>query len=231
MVVAFSAMPIATTITDRTVPSFADHLATVRDFLLEESFRALKDEIEHLSTVDRSYIPTHKKGGTIPYEYLRSHAPLAVDLYHSPEYQAFLSRIVGDRVLPTPLHHPSSLSVLVYEKPGDYIGWHYDHNFYKGRFFTVLLGIENRGHGEDGLSSVRLIVRKPDGDIIIPTPPNMLVVFEGAKVLHRATQLSEGERRIILSMTYSTDPRYSLVREGMRRVKDVAFVGVKALWM
>ena len=49
-----------------------------------------------------------------------------------------------DTLVPTPLHDQSSCSVLVYEKPGDHIGWHYDHNFYKGRHFTVLIPIVNR---------------------------------------------------------------------------------------
>jgi len=65
---------------------------------------------------------------------------------------------------------------------------------------------------------------------VIPTPPNALVVFEGAKVLHRVTTLAEGERRIILSMTYCTDPRNSRLQEVARRVKDTAYFGLRALW-
>ncbi len=215
---------------DDELPSFAEHLGVIPNFLPPEQLSALKTEIDALSGIKRGYLPTHKKGGTISYDTLREHAPLAIALYESLEYQDIISRIVGGRVKQTPLHHPSSLSVLIYEKPGDHINWHYDHNFYKGRFFTMLLAIENRGNETDGLSAARLMVRKPEGDIPVPTPPNMLVVFEGAKVLHRATQLKEGERRVILSMTYSTDPRYSFVKETMRRIKDTAFFGIKALW-
>ncbi len=231
------------TFADDELPSFSEHLAVLPSFLLETDLRDLQAEIQSLTTLisgagkekfaamtTRSFIPTHKKGGTIPYDVLRQHAPKAVSLYESPEYQDIISRIVGGRVLQTPLHHPSSLSVLVYDRPGDHINWHYDHNFYKGRFFTMLLALENRGHAKDGLSSACLLVRKGKSDVPVPTPPNMLVVFEGAKVLHRATQLKEGERRIVLSMTYSTDPRYSLFKEGMRRIKDIAFVGVRSLW-
>ncbi len=64
----------------------------------------------------------------------------------------------------------------------------------------------------------------------VATPPNALVVFEGAKVRHKVTPIAAGERRIVLSMTYCTDPRNSVVQESMRRVKDTAFFGIRALW-
>lgn len=215
--------------TDADLPSFADRLIVLPDFLPRADFAALKAEIESLQSAQRGYVPTHKKGGTIGYDALREQAPLAVALYQNPEFQALVSRLVGATVVPTPLTHPTSLSVLRYDRPGDHIGWHYDHNFYKGRFFTVLLAIENTDH-KDGLSSARLLARKPSGEISIPTPANMLVVFEGPRILHRVTQVQAGELRIMLSMTYCTDPRYSFFKNAVRKVKDTAFFGLKALW-
>jgi hypothetical protein len=117
---------------------------------------------------------------------------------------------------------------LFYERPGDHIGWHYDHNFYKGRHFTVLLSIINRGAG--GLSAARLMARLGKTEQAIATPPNTLVVFEGARVRHKVTPLNDGERRVVLSMTFCTDSRHSLIQEGLRRVKDIAFFGPRALW-
>ena len=60
--------------------------------------------------------------------------------------------------------------------------------------------------------------------------PNTLVIFEGAKVLHKVTRLGPDETRIMLSMTFSTTPRASLVKAVARRIKDVAFFGIRALW-
>jgi hypothetical protein len=56
------------------------------------------------------------------------------------------------------------------------------------------------------------------------------VVFEGARVRHKVTPLHDGERRVVLSMTFCTDSRHSLIQEGLRRVKDIAFFGPRALW-
>ncbi|HEX4160351.1 MAG TPA: 2OG-Fe(II) oxygenase [Rhizomicrobium sp.] len=199
-------------------------------FLPADDFAALRRVVLELSGSERSYIPLHKKGGTIAYGTIRKHAPGLAELYGSNTHRRTVSAIVGLQLEPTPLRDQSSLSILVYECPGDHIGWHYDHNFYRGRHFTVLLAIENRGYGADGLSASCLITKSHGMEGAIATPANTLVVFEGARVVHKVTPIREGERRVVLSMTYCTDPRNSPIREVARRFKDTAFFGLRALW-
>jgi len=131
---------------------------------------------------------------------------------------------------PTPINDQSSLSLLFYNKPGDHIGWHYDHNFYRGRHFTLLLAIVNTGQAAHGLSHAVLEARVGGREIGISTAPNTLVVFEGALVQHQVTPIHERERRIMLSMTYCTDPRAQWWQAASRRIKDTAFFGIRALW-
>jgi len=133
-------------LTPTAVPGFAERLATIAGFLPADLRDRIVAEIEALGDVERSYLPVHKQGGTVAYEYLRAHAPTAVALYQSAAMRQLIARIVGLDVEPTPLNDKSSCSVLYYVKPGDHIGWHYDHNFYKGRHFTVLLPLANHGH-------------------------------------------------------------------------------------
>jgi len=211
-------------------PVFDGWLARVAEFLPQPQFELIRREAEALARVERNYVPAHKKGGTIAYETLISTAPAIVSLYHSKTLQDFISRTVGVKVIPTPLHDQSSLSVLVYERPGDHIGWHYDHNFYRGRHFTVLLPLHNRGHDANGLSHAHLSARLGGVETPLPTAPNTLIMFEGAKVLHKVSALAADERRIVLSMTYCTDARANLPQAAARRIKDTAFYGVRALW-
>ncbi len=81
-----------------------------------------------------------------------------------------------------------------------------------------------------GLSHAVLKARLPGREIEISTAPNTLVVFEGACVRHSVTPIREGERRLVLSMTYCTDPRSTWAQGWSRRLKDTAFFGVRALW-
>jgi len=74
------------------------------------------------------------------------------------------------------------------------------------------------------------VIRLDRQDIAVSTPPNTLIVFEGAKVFHKVTRLGEDELRIILSMTFCTRPQASPLKGAVRRFKDMAYFGVRALW-
>jgi hypothetical protein len=210
--------------------AFAHYLACVPEFLPACAFAALADEAKRLVGPERSFIPAHKKGGTVAYETLIATSPNIVSFYHSRELHEFLSRLIGVRIVPTPIHDQSSLSVLFYEKPGDHIGWHFDHNFYRGRHFTVLLAIRNEGRAAGRLSHAVLEARLDGRETSLATAPNTLVVFEGAKVQHKVTPILDGERRLVLSMTFCTEPRSYWWQGISRRIKDTAFFGIRALW-
>jgi hypothetical protein len=206
----------------RTTPDFSDRLAVAPDLLRAETFATLKTEAECLVAPERSFVPTHKKGGTVAYETLIASAPDIVALYHSADLKDFISRLVGVEVKPTPIHDQSSLSVLFYDKPGDHIGWHYDHNFYRGRHFTVLIALTNQGAAAGGHSHAELCARIAGRETAVSTAPNTAVVFEGARIHHKVTPIRAGERRLILSMTYCTDPRSRWWQGGSRRIKDTS---------
>jgi hypothetical protein len=225
-----AAAPDLAGLASRSWPGFADRLAVLPGFLSAPAFAALAGEAERLAAPERSFVPTHKQGGTVAYETLIAAAPAIVAAYHSAGLQDAVSRLVGTPVQPTPIHDQSSLSVLVYNKPGDHIGWHYDHNFYRGRHFTVLIAMANEGNADGGLSHAELQARVAGQEIAVRTAPNTGVVFEGALVHHKVLPIHEGERRLVLSMTYCTDPRAWLWQGISRRLKDTAFFGVRALW-
>ncbi len=212
------------------LPAFNQRFAVIDTVLPDAQWRTVATAIDTLVDTERSYLPTHKKGGTVAYETLTEKAPAIVALYRSSEFCDLISQITGVSVQPTPLHDQSSCSILFYEKPGDHIGWHYDHNFYKGRHFTVLIPVINRDSKDHGLSAARLYAKLGGKDVEVATPPNRLIVFEGARVRHKVTPIAEGERRVVWSMTYCADPRNSAWQGVARRVKDTAFFGFRALW-
>jgi len=208
-----------------------DVMVRVPRFVSDECLSALRAEaLENLPRVERSFIPAHKKGGTLCYETISRYAPQCLSFYHSPAVQEWVQSITGERVYPTRDQDQSSLSLLCYNEPGDHINWHFDHNFYHGRHFTVLLSLVNES-AEGGVSQSRLQRKTPTGDIVeLDTSANTLVVFEGARVLHRASPTGPGDVRLMLSMTYCTDPRIHWSKEFFRRVKDTAYYGMRALW-
>jgi hypothetical protein len=74
------------------------------------------------------------------------------------------------------------------------------------------------------------MVQCPAHRIEVPTPPNTFVLFEGAFVYHRVTRLAPQETRILLSMTFCTDPTIARLNNAVRKMKDMAYFGIRALW-
>ena len=104
----FPAAPASTAL----APKFADRIVWLNQFLSAETFSAVKTELQKF-VIERSFIPTHKKGGTVAYETLVASAPGLVSLYHDKGFQDFVSGVVGERLVPTPIQDQSSLSLLI----------------------------------------------------------------------------------------------------------------------
>jgi hypothetical protein len=214
------------------VESFAAvKLVRVSDFLDPSSLAALREEANAAAGhKTRSYVPTHKKGGTVSYEQIHQSCPSCLAFYHGEPVVRFVSQLVGEKLGPAGDHDQSAESILYYDEPGDHIQWHFDHNFYDGRQFTALINLVNRS-ADGRLSASKLQYRDAHGqEVEVDTSENSLVVFEGQKVLHRATPTVDGDLRIMLSMTFNTAPKITMFRELKRRIKDTAFFGLKVLW-
>jgi hypothetical protein len=206
-------------------------VARISDFLDPASLAKLREEaIAATDRKTRSYVPTHKKGGTVSYEQIHQSCPACLAFYHGEPVVRFVSQLVGEKIGPAGDHDQSAESILYYDEPGDHIQWHFDHNFYQGRQFTALINLVNRS-ADGKLSASKLQYRGTDeSDVDVDTSENSFVVFEGQRVLHRATPTQPGDLRIMLSMTFNTMAKITPFREFKRRIKDTAFFGLRVLW-
>ena len=94
--------------------------------------------------LNRNYIPGHKKGGSVSYYAVQEQAPLFLDLYRSPAFLAFLSRITDAKLMLCPDNDPHACALYYYTEAGDHIGFHYDTSYYKGARYTILMGLVDR---------------------------------------------------------------------------------------
>jgi hypothetical protein len=211
-------------------PAFDRKIICVPQFLNREVFLHLRRAAKRQVEATRVNIPTHKRGKTISYHELHESAPEITAFYLSSALHNWCSGVIGSRVRPTPWNDLSSCSLLIYDQPRDHIAWHYDINFYKGRHFTALLSLINEDASGTNLSSAELRTLEDGRETAVCTGPNTFVLFEGAYVKHSVTPLGEGERRIILSMTFCTNPSATPFQDLMRRGKDIAYFGLRALW-
>ena len=181
--------------------------------------------------VNRNYVPGHKKGGSVSFYALQNQAPAILSLYRSPALLTFLSRLVDATLRLCPEDDPHSCALYYYTEPGDHIGFHYDTSYYKGKRYTVLVGLVERSEHCQLVARVRKRGKTEEiRETRIAMDPGTVVLFNGDKLWHAVTPLGEGEERIILTLQYVTNQQMGPVKKLFSNVKDAfAYFGPAAL--
>ena len=182
-------------------------------------------------SINRNYIPCHKKGGSVSFYTLVEQAPTIVALYRAPAFIEFLAGLTGQRLQACPPSDPHSCALYYYTEPGDHIGFHFDTSYYRGARYTVLVGLVER-------SSSRLVCQLYKNDqsrapveVKLATHPGTFIFFNGDKLWHSITPLGEGEERVSLTLEYVTDPSMNPVKRLFSNLKDaVAYFGFRAVF-
>ena len=201
-------------------------------FLTQPLVDQLLREVDMLTPgVNRNDVPGHKKGGSVSFYALLSQTPAILSLYRSPALLTFLSRLVGVPLMLCPEDDPHSCALYYYTQPGDHIGFHYDTSYYKGKRYTVLIGLVERSEHCRLVARVR---KRGENEEIretrVPMDPGTIVLFNGAKLWHAVTPLGKGEERIILTLQYVTNQEMGPFKKMFPTLKDAfAYFGPAAL--
>jgi len=208
------------------------------DFLYLENFLPPEVTAELVAAVsavggavNRNYLPGHKQGGSVSRHTIDELAPFVAELYRSAALIAWLEEVSGERLLPSPAEDPHAYALYFYTRAGDHIGWHYDTSYYRGRRFTLLLGVIDD-------SSCRLDYELHTRDPGVATvagslryPPGGLVFFDGDKLRHRISPIAHGETRVSLTFEYVTDPSMRSWWRLISNMKDaVAYFGLRQVF-
>jgi hypothetical protein len=161
----------------------------------------------------------NKSGVTISTQNIIKFSPDLIDFYQT-NLRQFVSQQIGLEIYPTDLSLPTTCAILIYEKEGDWINWHYDYNYYNGRFFTVLIPIIS-----DNSCTEFQFKNDDNTNKSIDLLNGNGLVFEGDFLYHRATKLCKNQKRVILSCQYVTDNSMSYLNKLRIKIKDFAYTG------
>ncbi|MBI2195158.1 MAG: 2OG-Fe(II) oxygenase [Planctomycetes bacterium] len=205
----------------------------LEDFLPAAVVEAiLLPEVERLRPrAHRSFIPRHKKSGSISFYTLAKDAPVFLTLYRSRPLRDFLSRLAGVPLLLCPEDDPHSCALYYYTKPGDHIGFHYDTSYYKGARYTALLGLVQRSNSRLVCQLHKNEPGRQVQELELATPPGAFVFFNGDKLYHAVTPLGRDEQRVVLTMEYVTNPQMNAFHRAFSNLKDAfAYFGLSTLF-
>jgi hypothetical protein len=204
----------------------------LEEFLPAEMTRQLIAAVAAVAgSVNRNYLPGHKQGGSVSRHTIDELAPVIAHLYRSASLMEWLGEVSGERLQPSPPADPHAYALYFYTRSGDHIGWHYDTSYYRGRRYTLLLGLIDD-------SSCRLdyeLHTREPGIAAVPgsvrLAPGGLAFFDGDKLRHRITPLGDGETRVSLTFEYVTDPRMHAGWRLISNFKDAfAYFGLRQVF-
>lgn len=162
-----------------------------------------------------------KGGRTIATASIIESLPNVWDWYIGLQTQ--ISKEIGATVTNTQDFLPTTCSILVYENDGDFINWHYDVNYFQGRFFTLIVPVTFADNCTE-----YTYIDKEGANQNIKNKKGTSILFEGDKVFHMATKFcTKGgtRKRVVVSMQFATDSTISLYNRALMRIKDTAYIG------
>lgn len=169
----------------------------------------------------RVKIGSFKKSGSVGSDRIQTTAPHLYELYYSQWMKRFVEQVVGEPLHVCPSSDLHSVALYYYTEPGDHIGVHYDKSFYRGRRYTVLLGlIQNSIESKLICYPGSTKFNRKKNPLDVYTHPGTLVIFDGDSLWHEVTPLGENEKRVILTMEYVTDFRMSWGNQWVSNFKD-----------
>jgi hypothetical protein len=179
-----------------------NNIIMINNFLNPEYHNFLKNQFNN-KTFESKDVILRKGSG---YDFFKLHDSNEyfgfVELFYNNDLLNTLTKIIGKPVQRTPLSDVNACSLLIYSKKGDYIDWHKDYSTYYGDRYVVLLSIVNENSSKNDLSENEFFYVYNGIEYKIKLKPNTLLIFKGSEILHKSTAINDGEKRILLSMTF-----------------------------
>ena len=183
---------------------------------LPEKFRKKLLEISETEGVRIEIPKKHQKN--ISYNTLKENIPEIEDWYNS--LPTIVSPYISDKLQVAPKDVKTRICLVVYEKEGDYIDWHFDSNHYSGRFFTLLLPVSTE------ITCGNYVYRDhEEKEQVLEVEKSQAILFVGDKVFHRGKALCENQRRVILSLTFVTSQNMDMWNYCLHKVKELGVSG------
>jgi len=179
------------------INKISHNLIYITDIFKDDCFNKIQEISTHIRNSNikdnRNFL---RKNTTLSSDKLKN--TYINDIYFNKNLLDFLSTQLDKNLNLVDCSDISSMNLISYNKPNDYIYWHKDPNHYFGNRYTVLIMTKNT-------STVKLMYKLNNEIFSLNMEENSILIFDGSKIEHRTTPLEENEERDLLSFTYCDD--------------------------
>lgn len=176
----------------------------IENILNSQYFNMIKNQFNDLNDFKSRNIPGMRKADGLNFinlhksdEYLKS-----LEIYYNNQLTDYISSLIHKPLQRANSSDVNACSLLIYSQEGDHITWHLDNSIYYGDRYVALLTIMNENNKGDDLSANVFSYKLNGKTYDLKAKPNSLLIFKGSEVWHKASAIKNGEKRVLLSMTY-----------------------------
>jgi hypothetical protein len=176
----------------------------IENILNQEYFKLIKRQFMDLNNFNSRNIIGMRKADGLNFinlhknnQYLNS-----LEIYYNNQLNDYISSLVHKPLQRSNSSDINACSLLIYSQEGDHITWHIDNSIYYGDRYVVLLTIMNENNNGNDLSSSIFYYKLNGKTYQLKAKPNSLLIFKGSEIWHKASPIKNGEKRVLLSMTF-----------------------------
>jgi hypothetical protein len=190
-----------------------DELVFVAGAIPAGTLAVLRAEAERLEPeATRMYVPFVRSGGTVGGRRLRRRAPEMARLYQ--RLREVVSTLAGRALYEKASDDDHAVALYSY-RAGDFMAAHLD------RCGSAPFGSYSVTVGLVDDSTSQLECELAGGRRIqIKTSPGSVTIYNGSRIAHAVSRLGAGQRRVVLSGSYRTQPRPHAVPHLVQRVVE-----------
>lgn len=199
----------------------------INDIFPPKIHKQLVDEYFKLRNLSQNRVGINTK--IIHSDILYSQKSLISRIFHSPQIEEQISKLLNKQVKATPVNHPYSNFIQISENAKHGLEWHYDLNFYKGTTLVGLYTLINEGTKNGKFSHQVHYQEHGKKKYCVVTKPNSLVLFDAANILHTACGIKDNEKRVVYQTLVSSNleqgyldliKMYFFTTEGMHLLRN-----------
>jgi hypothetical protein len=214
-------------------PAYRDagEFVVIPDLIPAALLRDMVAELPHLQPA-RSLLPQIRQAGSAGYPQLQQRAPTITAVYRSPVFKDWCAELAGHEMFYKADADPHAAAVYFYTRPGDWMDHHYDGcGCEDNSSYTLIIGLEDRSNQQFLALLHRGHPARAEEHRCVTTAPGTGIMFCGSKIWHGVSRLGIGERRTVLSLSYTTGAPMRRGAQITENIKDaLLYFGPSALW-
>ena len=176
----------------------------IENILNPKYFHEIKNKFNNLNNFNSRNIVGMRKADGINFINLHKNNQYlkCLEVYYNNQLNDYISSLVNKPLQRSISSDVNACSLLIYSQEGDHITWHIDNSIYYGDRYVVLLTIVNENNKKNNLSNSVFYYKLNGKTYSLKAKPNSLLIFKGSEIWHKASPIQNGEKRVLLSMTF-----------------------------